>query len=138
MLEESQIRSIVDQLDRAVPQENTIVRLEQYGGGPDEGRIVANRVGYLRLGIEFLRAGIEAEPCQFPKQIKLGIAQLIDENSSIGFDEFLRDDSLPLRQNSEAVGRGLMRFLAGVGLGATLIGILVLALIGICALFRGL
>jgi len=56
-MDENKIRAIITQLDNEVPRENATVILEQYGGGPDESHIVANQTHYLRLEIEFLKAG---------------------------------------------------------------------------------
>lgn len=46
-MNEAEIAALVDRLDRLVPREGAHVRLEQYGGGPDESRIVANQASYL-------------------------------------------------------------------------------------------
>jgi hypothetical protein len=48
----------VEELDDLVPDYDAAVRLEQYGGGPDECKIIANKYGLLRLGIELLKAGL--------------------------------------------------------------------------------
>ena len=58
------IKKLVDQLDMLVPKENAKVLMTQYGGGPDESKLVANERGYLRLGIEvmklsFAKKGVE-------------------------------------------------------------------------------
>ena len=55
-MDEDKIKAIIKQLDDEVPREGAKVILEQYGGGPDESQIVANQKGYLRLGVEFLKA----------------------------------------------------------------------------------
>ena len=55
-MDERRVREAIDLLDAEVPRAGARVRLHQYGGGPDEGQIVANETGYLRLGVEFLKA----------------------------------------------------------------------------------
>ena len=45
-----QIKKMVAELDAAVPRDGARVYLSQYGGGPDESKVVGNQRGYLRLG----------------------------------------------------------------------------------------
>ena len=58
MTNESRVEELVQELDTIVARDAARVHLRQYGGGPDETQIIANRSGYLRLGIEFLKAGV--------------------------------------------------------------------------------
>jgi hypothetical protein len=82
-------------LDAEVPRESGRVTLRQYGGGPDEGQVIANEAGYLRLGIELLKAafaptGHDGEPAA----VEVDIAYLVTNNSSINFDWFERRELL--------------------------------------------
>ncbi len=54
------IQRMVDALDREVPREDAVMRLDTYCG-PEEMQVVANRGGFLRLGIEMMKAAF-AEP----------------------------------------------------------------------------
>jgi len=89
------VQKLIAELDVAIPKEGARVQLCQYGGGPDESRVIATRRGYLRLGIEFLRAAYAA-PCEKnPGQIAVNLDYLLTDSSDIGFDWFERVDSLP-------------------------------------------
>jgi len=90
------IRIFVEELDELVPEDGAAVRLDQYGGGPDESQIVANQAGLLRLGIELLKTGL-IPSTQKPKEWKKGVALdfegLVLEDSTVQFDwcEFQKD-----------------------------------------------
>lgn len=55
------VERLIRELDTIVPREGAHVRLEQLDGGPQESVVSANREGYLRLGIEFLKAAVAPE-----------------------------------------------------------------------------
>lgn len=65
-LNDAYIKELIENLDQSVSSEGAAVRLDQYGGGPDESQITGNRVGYLRLGIEFLKAAYAEPICRLP------------------------------------------------------------------------
>ena len=52
----SELRELVDQLDGLVPKEGAKLRIP---ASPDGTTTIGTQRGYLRLGIEFLRAGLE-------------------------------------------------------------------------------
>jgi hypothetical protein len=83
------IQNAISSLDKAVPKEGARVAMVQYGGGPDESQIIANRQGYLRLGIEFLKAAystpLQPEP-KAPDMVKLDLEYLLTNDSDINFD----------------------------------------------------
>jgi len=91
---------IIEELDKIVPTKGAIVKLDQYGGGPDEGRIVANKSGYLRLGIEFLKAAfaapivLEDNKEEDIEDIEIKLNDLIAHNSDIHFDWFQRTENI--------------------------------------------
>jgi len=97
-MDEDKIKAIIKQLDDEVPREGAKVILEQYGGGPDESQIVANQKGYLRLGVEFLKAAF-AERKSISKKgydsIPIDFGYLISENSTVDFDNFEITESFP-------------------------------------------
>src|SRR5688572_3123919 len=122
-----QIADMIESLDREVPREGAWVEMEQYGGGPDEGQIVANRLGFLRLGIEFLKAGIANDPhgsdAAGPRGAPIDLEYLVTPDSTINFDWFeLRESpqerpAYRTRLVDSVVSFGcLMLFLACVGL----------------------
>jgi hypothetical protein len=51
--DEGQIRSLIKQLDEAIPREGHV---EVLSDEPESTLVRANRLGYLRLGVEFLKA----------------------------------------------------------------------------------
>jgi hypothetical protein len=78
-----------------VPADGAQVQLSQYGGGPDESRVIANQRGYLRLGIEFLKAAFAPHDARRPHLITADIRHLLSEESDVGFDWFERREDLP-------------------------------------------
>lgn len=90
-MDEDKLKAIIKQLDDEIPRDGAKVILEQYGGGPDESQIVANQKGYLRLGVEFLKAAF-AERKSISKKgydsVPIDLGYLISENSTVDFDNF--------------------------------------------------
>jgi hypothetical protein len=138
---EERLRQLVDELDRLTPRDGACVRMEQYGGGPDEGRFVANQSGYLRFGIEFLKAGVApqktTEPSQWP--VAVDIKYLASDESVIGFDVFVRDDTLELagRQQGRRASR-LTGFALAIVFSAACIAMLVFAVVGVVTVIHGM
>jgi len=95
------ISAIVAELEQLIPTENASVLFSQYGGGPDESKVVATEEGYLRLGLEFLKAA-SAPPLKgsVPTAIAVNIESLVSPESSVSFNWFERVESLeqPLKQ----------------------------------------
>jgi hypothetical protein len=58
-MKDEEIQRFIDRLEAEIPKEGAKVRLREYGGGPDESEVWANKAGYLRLGLEFLKAAYE-------------------------------------------------------------------------------
>ena len=59
-MDKVEMRDLVNSLDSAVPKENSHFAIYTYGGGTDESFTQGNNNGYLRYGIEFLKAGLLA------------------------------------------------------------------------------
>src|SRR6185437_587704 len=89
-----QIKKMVADLDAAVPRAGARVYISQYGGGPDESKIVANQRGYLRLGIELLQAAFAPPSPKAHEQIQVDLRYLLTDNSTVGFDWFERREDL--------------------------------------------
>jgi hypothetical protein len=85
---------MVADLDAAVPREGARVHLSQYGGGPDESKLVANQRGYLRLGVELMRAAFAHPSPKSPELIEVDLKYLLTEDSTVGFDWFERREDL--------------------------------------------
>ncbi len=87
---------MVADLDAAVPRQGARVQLMQYGGFANESQIVATQLGYLRLGIELMRAAF-APPMRSSKdKIDIDLRYLMTLDSSVVFDRFERRENLPL------------------------------------------
>ena len=89
-----QIEKMIADLDAAVPREGALVQLSQYGGVPLESQIVANRSGYLRLGIELLHAALAPPMRTSPKKIDVDLRYLLTHDSDVIFDRFERREDL--------------------------------------------
>jgi len=92
-MNDDDIIKLVDSLDNVVPRSGAIVRIEQYGDTCLESSIIANRVGYLRLGIEFLKAA-EApyvdKTGRNPFSIHVNLNGILQDSSDIYFHCFER------------------------------------------------
>lgn len=131
-MDERRIKSLVSELDEAVPRNDARVLLQVYGGGPDESQIVATATGYLRLGIELMKAGVApASPdAAAPASVPVDLAYLVQPGSSIHFDWFERRDPEVTPEVSDKTGRRLaFVFLSVLALiaGLAIIGAIALA-----------
>jgi hypothetical protein len=128
-MNDERVLALVDELDAQVPREGALVRFEQYGGGPDESKVVANRAGYFRLGIEFLKGGLAPfNPGKNADLIEVEIEYLLDAESNISFDWFERTEQIsrqPARNQSP-----LTQHVLGLTVAAVLITLLVCAAVG--------
>jgi len=93
-VDDDSIRQIIEALDAEVPKHGAQVLLHTYGGGPDECYCVANKQGYLRLGIEMLRAGYSES--DEDSLIDVDIEYLRVPGSTVKFDWFERRDPVPI------------------------------------------
>ncbi len=119
------IQAAVDELDREVPKEDARVLLEQYGGGPDESRIIATKSGLLRLGVEFLKAGVAEKPQT------AGLSALLHPESDIGFDSVEVRERLQDEKKDSGKGK-----IAGIVLFAGMLLVFALAIYGGIALIQ--
>jgi hypothetical protein len=130
--QEQRVREMVWELDAIVPRDGAQVRMVQYGGGPDESRMVGTRRGYLRLGIELIKAAL-AKPVQAGGQgddrLGVDLDYLTVPGSDVRFDEFLLSQD-PAR---DAVNDkpGIDDRLWGIGCVAALLLVTALLLVGL-------
>ena len=79
MLTRDQIQEHIDQLDAQIPKEDAALVIS-YGGDPADSadcEIVGNYIGYLRFGIEMVKAAIvEAEPGEVGVNISIGYMEV--------------------------------------------------------------
>ena len=135
--DESKLRQNIEDLDKSVPKEGAYVRMTQYGGGASENQIVANRNGYLRLGIEFLKAAFAEKiyiEKEYPDVIDVDLDYLLKEPSTLYFDRFERTEGTPsvFRKGSKKLKIVLIAIIIVLG------GCVVLALIGATTVLRWL
>lgn len=139
-MNQDEIKQIVDELDRNIPKENAKVSLQKYGGDLDEAFIVATENGYLRMGVEFLKAGfapyISAEKFlgKRPYAIDVEIDYLITDDSEVNFDYFERREDVTVKTYEESWAD---KFVPIIVVGVML-SILVLALVGLVAIIKAL
>ena len=132
---DAELVTLIERLDHELPKDHARVRLHQYGGGPDECQVVANRAGYLRLGVEFLKGAFA--PSINPKEpagVPVTIAYLISGDSSVNFDWFERREDLP---ECSAAPPTAGRVAAAIAVSVA-IALLGLSVVGLVTLVRAL
>lgn len=127
-----EIADIAKRLDAGVPKENAAVRLNQYGGDGEDGSVIATRAGYLRLGIEFLKAGSTAPKADEGDVIDVELQYLIDDDSTITFSTFDLVEELETQKYEESWGGKIFICI----IVTVLIAMPILAIIGLIALIR--
>lgn len=125
--QQATVQKLITELDAVIPRDGARVQLSQYGGGLDEGRVIATQQGYLRLGIEFLRAAYAAPSANAPTQINVDLDYLLTDDSDIGFDWFERVESIPGPASSSSSGSSFWSAAFGISVG---ICFLILLLVG--------
>lgn len=126
---EQNLSTVIADLDRRIPKEGARVRLYQYGGGADESALLATPGGYLRFGVEMLKAA-SAPPAnpKYPRVIEVDLEYLFDDTTSVYVNLFERADSLdepapaPLTGFDRLVPMLIVAFL-GVGVVLSFIGL---------------
>ena len=125
-----ELADIANKLDAGVSKENAAVRFYQYVGDGEEGSVTATRAGYLRLGIEFLKAGSAPPKADKDDLIDVELQYLIDDNSSITFSTFEMVEELEAQKYEDSWGTTIFIYVIIIVLIATPI----LAIIGLIAL----
>jgi hypothetical protein len=135
-MNDRRIAELVAELESAVPKEGAAVLLQQYGGGPDESRIVANQNGYLRFGIELLKCGLTTQTTSgAARRAALDLRYLMSEQSDVGFDEFELSESLTL-QSSPPRRAGIILKAVGVLVALGVLAVLAFAFVGVVSVFK--
>jgi hypothetical protein len=128
---ERRVQECIAVLEQEVPRENARVQIAQYGGGPDESQIIANQAGFLRLGVEFLKAAYApSNGAEASASVNVDLDYLLTADS-YQFDWFERRE--PTEQQVLPSGR----FVAVVSFSVFGTGI-VLAIIGLIVVVRWL
>ena len=94
--QKARVQELVAELDSLVPRTDAVVVLRQYGGGCDESEMISTETGYLRLGIELLKAPLLPSAKDDKEALTLDVdwEYLIAERSDIGFHLFHLDNTL--------------------------------------------
>lgn len=95
-LDHVRIQELIEQLDAAVPRDGAAVLIPLYGGGPDESYIVANQRGYLRMGIEFLKAAYTEPVPENRHCLPTAFDELVLPDSDVQFGWLERRDDVLL------------------------------------------
>ncbi len=122
---DNEIQGLVERLDRLVPKAGAHLMIPVDASGT---AIVGNRIGYLRLGIEFLKAALQ--PAQGPSdsapRVEPNVGYLLAEGSGSPFELCELDESIASRPPVQSRLGPLGQLAAGV----LLVALLVLLLIG--------
>ena len=132
----SKLAPLVAELDQGVSKNGAVIRLVEPQRAPDKSKIVGNRLGYLRLGVELLKAGLAPEPADKagePFKIDVDLRYVIDPDSDVIFREFeLRTDLTAANVYEETVASKV----AVVGCLIFCVALVVLAVVALVSLFR--
>ena len=116
------IQKRIQELDDLIPKEGTQIKIEQYGGGPDESQMIGNKAGYLRMGLELMKGAFHEDP----ERLDIDLDEIITENSEVHIDHFKRCDMPPTTDSSVTLSEKIytaLFFLLVLSLGSlTLIG----------------
>lgn len=133
-MELDEIEKIIEQLDRDIPKEDAAVRLEYCE--PNDLSVTATQNGYLRIGIEFLKAAFAPQEYNDSESrlIKVDTDYLVTEDSSTDFSSFERVDKIVEEKQEESLSDSIVMYL----ILAVLIAIPILAVIGLISVLRTL
>ena len=132
-MNEARIKELVEELDRIVPKEGASVSFRQYGGGPDESKIVGSRTGLLRAGVSLLRAGV-APPGDKKEIGDLSDLRAITHSESEYRFDYFEESALPEDRAAEEKNHRVAKMI-GFGLLAVVIVTVALAFYGVARLF---
>lgn len=135
-----ELKDIIGRLDAGIPRENAKVSFQKYGCGDgdlEEAFIVATENGYLRMGVEFLKAGITPHLSPRggrPFAIAVDLDYLFAENSDVYFDYFERREEIQVRTYEETwVDKFIPLAASGV-----ILAVLALAIVGLVTIIKAL
>lgn len=128
---EAELEELVERLDRLVPKEDAHLTIP---ADPDGSATVGNRRGYLRLGVEMLRAALRplAGSEDLPPRIVPRLDDLLTEGSKPPFELCEIDESIasrpPVASKLGAVGQ--------LGAAVVVVGAIILLFIGANIVWR--
>jgi hypothetical protein len=128
---EAELDELVLRLDNLVPKEGAHLTIP---ADPDGNATVGNRLGYLRFGVEMLRAALRPVPGsdEAPPRILPNLDYLLTTGSEAPFDLCEIDESIvsrpPVASKLGAVGQ--------LAAGVLVVGAIILLLIGALVVWR--
>lgn len=130
---EGELQELVARLDRLVPKDGAHLTIP---ADPAGNTSVGSRLGYLRLGVEFLAAGLRPLPAGdgAPARVEPRLEELLTTDSAAPFQLCEVDESIVSRPPASS----LLGPLGQLGSGVLLVALLVLAFIGGAVVFRWL
>jgi hypothetical protein len=131
-MQTDELSAIVSRLDQDLSRDNAKITIQKYGGDLEESFVVGTPNGYLRLGVEFLKAGLAPQSSPEKPEIEVDVEYLIDDDSDVQFDYFERKDQLTIKTYQSSFVDKLIPLvlLAIVG------SVLVLAIVGLRTVIR--
>ena len=128
---EAELDELVTRLDGLVPKEGAYLTIP---ADPDSNTTVGNRLGYLRFGVEMLRAALRPVPSldEAPPRILPDLDYLLTTDSETPFDLCEIDESIVSRPPVASKLGALGQLTAGV----LVVGAIIVLLIGSLVLWR--
>ncbi|MBO6881793.1 hypothetical protein [Winogradskyella sp.] len=100
---DKELKKLISELENRNEKEKAFFGFYEYGGGPDESHIKANRKGLELFASELLKVGLESENRKFEKNETESIGlntDWLDENGEFFFDfvELTKKDKTPTKK----------------------------------------
>ena len=130
---EAELEEIVGRLDALVPSEGAHLTIP----ADAEGRTSAgNRLGYLRLGVEFLVAALHPVPASedAPAQVVPQLGRILSEGSRPPFETCEIDESI----GSRAPVQSRLGAFGQIGIAVGVVLVVLLAFVGAAVLWRAI
>jgi hypothetical protein len=131
-MQTDELSAIVNRLDQDISRDNAKITIQKYGGDLSESFVVGTPNGYLRLGVEFLKAGLAPHASPEKPAIDVDVEYLIDDDSDVQFDYFERKDQLTIQTYQSSFVHKLIPLV----LLAIVVSVLVLAIVGLRTVIR--
>jgi hypothetical protein len=131
-MELDDIKKIIEELDRGISKVGAAVRLDTCD--PNDLYVTATQNGYLRIGVEFLKAAFAPQQTSDSESrlIQVDTEYLITKDSSTDFSSFERVDEIVEESQEDSLSDSIVMYL----ILAVLIAIPIFAVIGLISLLR--
>jgi hypothetical protein len=128
---EAELQELVERLDRLVPRDGAHLTIP---ADPDGRTTVGSRLGYLRLGVEFLASALRPLPAGegAPARVEPRLDDLLTGDSAAPFQLCEVDESIVSRPPASSP----LGAFGQLGAGILVVAVLLLAFIGGAVVFR--